>query len=53
MKIKRCPFCGSKAVNCKPDDRDRQYRVQCAACSAEGPHKEEVQEAVNAWNTAK
>jgi Lar family restriction alleviation protein len=51
-----CPFCGNaQLVKVWADDPDgdgegADARVQCGACSAEGPVTASVPNAVRAWN---
>jgi len=59
VAIKPCPFCGSEAVDCGPDDGTRGYTVSCLACEAVGPWvpitgvatpDDREHEAITRWN---
>ena len=48
-KLKKCPFCGSEAVQYEPRDKGDFFVIICNECSGmnEG---DTVQEAIEAWN---
>ncbi len=45
-KLKPCPFCGGKARHFEC----LEYVVKCLDCDAEGPIRETVEAAIEAWN---
>ena len=49
MKIKPCPFCGSKDLYVR--DNSGHY-VACKNCDAYGPYGKEDEEAIERWNSA-
>lgn len=51
--LKRCPFCGSKAVGCRNTELDMDWHVKCYSCGSEGPFERTKDEAIEAWNNAK
>ncbi len=63
LKSKPCPFCGNKDVRVVPDWEAEERDIKdgtgyCAAlcsmswggCGAVGPFRDNVQDAINAWN---
>lgn len=49
---KGCPFCKSDFTfqDTSPILINHQYYIKCLNCGAEGPHKKDMAEAVEAWN---
>lgn len=54
LKLRSCPFCGGKAVNCMKqyDGRIYRYRIQCdnAGCACRTPWLCYQEDAVEVWN---
>ena len=49
LKIKSCPFCGSKEVGfCRTNERARWIR--CSLCGADAPSARTRKEAFALWN---
>ena len=49
-KLKPCPFCGTKVEEQYSTCNDT-YSVWCHGCEGDGPFKESIELAVEAWNT--
>jgi Lar family restriction alleviation protein len=50
MKIKPCPFCGSKSVEYYwEEDYERCY-ASCDTCDSQGPYGNDEENAVELWN---
>lgn len=55
MKVKKCPFCGSRLIgfreiNGGPGIGVDSYVIKCTVCRAEGPNATPIKEAVKKWN---
>ena len=51
MTIKPCPFCGSADTGLTRNEVARgRYYVECGECQAQGPHVNDLDKAVDAWN---
>lgn len=55
-ELKSCPFCGSlrceeQSISGDGGEDDSQFYVDCTACGARGPLKDNSEDAFDAWNT--
>jgi Lar family restriction alleviation protein len=51
MEIRPCPFCGSADTGLTRNEVARgRYYVECGECQAQGPHVNDLDKAVDAWN---
>lgn len=53
LKIKPCPFCGSKDINILTKPDQGAVTIYCGLCSAEGADRDEcetLQSVVDSWN---
>lgn len=51
MKVKPCPFCGSMDTGLTRNEFSTgRYYVECGKCRAQGPHVNDLDKAVDAWN---
>lgn len=55
MKLKPCPFCGSKPylhINDPIADDRKHNRVHCRVCGCDGPHDDwfHIDQVVEMWN---
>lgn len=50
--MKPCPFCGGKEIYCQltAAPNAELYRATCKNCSSQGPAREHVNDAIDAWN---
>lgn len=61
MKIKRCPFCGSKAITCRQEyvlatgKKDEMFRVECIKpnCRIRTNYRSPESAAIATWNRRK
>lgn len=49
-KIKKCPYCNSKDVECENYGYTNTWHTFCNQCEVSGPDKEGQKEAIKAWN---
>lgn len=49
MKLKKCPFCGTKNVIAAGGTATPPF-VRCNDCGATGPTRQTYEEAIEAWN---
>lgn len=52
-KLKRCPFCGGKAVDIESEDSSIEepiYYIECTKCGASTYAEYTLDEAISDWN---
>ena len=51
MTIKPCPFCGSIDTGLTRNEFSTgRYYAECGKCMAQGPHVNDMDKAIDAWN---
>ena len=51
MEIKPCPFCGSMDTGMTRNEFSTgRYYAECGKCRAQGPHVNDMDKAIDAWN---
>lgn len=52
-RLKRCPFCGHKAIALawtRDENNLKEFFVECQTCKARGPERYKSEPAKEAWN---
>jgi Lar family restriction alleviation protein len=50
MKLKPCPFCGSKSVEYYWEEDYEGCYLSCDICDSQGPYGDDEKEAIELWN---